>query len=205
MQLPPFFLPIYFLVYFALAFVWSSWRVYRKNGRSPLVFKNNDHAHDLIGSYFKTTLLLLFVFVWTYALRPDWFAAQGVFTYLNKPWIALVGALLLIKALVITLLAQYQMANAWRIGIDTENPTPLIQNGLFAHSRNPIFTAMLAALWGLFMVVPHGFSLGLFIFAYVLIQLQIRLEEAWLEQQHGDLYRQYRHKTARFWTFKKTR
>lgn len=202
MQLHPYFLPAYFVVYFALAFVYTSWRVYKKSGHKPIVFKNSDSAHDLIGRYFKVTLLLLFVFVCANAFTPELLVNSGHFTLLHKSWIAYSGAALMLLALFITLIAQYQMANAWRIGIDTENPTPLVQKGLFAYSRNPIFTAMLAAVWGMFMVAPQLISLALFLFSYVLIQLQIRLEEAWLEQQHGEAFSQYKRKTARFWNFK---
>ena len=89
------------------------------------------------------------------------------------------------------------MKNSWRIGIDTETKTELITTGLFRHSRNPIFFGMIISLVGLFLTTPNALT-GLFlILGYVLIQIQIRLEEEFLTGQHGKKYTDYKQNVRR--------
>ena len=108
-----------------------------------------------------------------------------------------VGLGLLAFALIWTIIAQGHMKNSWRIGIDTETKTELITSGLFGHSRNPIFFGMIISLCGLFLTTPNALT-GLFlILGYVLIQIQIRLEEEFLTNQHGQNYLEYKQKVRR--------
>jgi protein-S-isoprenylcysteine O-methyltransferase Ste14 len=89
------------------------------------------------------------------------------------------------------------MKNSWRIGIDTETKTELVTSGLFSLSRNPIFFGMILSLIGLFLTTPNAFT-GLFlILGYILIQIQIRLEEEFLIKQHGQHYETYKQKVRR--------
>jgi protein-S-isoprenylcysteine O-methyltransferase Ste14 len=59
------------------------------------------------------------------------------------------GAILLMLSLVWTVVAQGQMGHSWRIGIDEEHQTSLIDKGLFSVSRNPIFLGMIIQIQGL--------------------------------------------------------
>jgi protein-S-isoprenylcysteine O-methyltransferase Ste14 len=89
------------------------------------------------------------------------------------------------------------MKNSWRIGIDTVTKTELVTTGLFRISRNPIFFGMIISLFGLFLTTPNALT-GLFlIIGYVLIQIQIRLEEDFLTEQHGKKYSEYKQKVRR--------
>ncbi|MCX8524842.1 isoprenylcysteine carboxylmethyltransferase family protein [Chryseobacterium formosus] len=90
------------------------------------------------------------------------------------------------------------MKNSWRIGIDEDLKTELITIGLFNYSRNPIFFGMLLSLIGLFFTLPTLTSLIFFIISTILIQTQIRLEEEFLLNQHGNDYLQYKAKVRRF-------
>ena len=47
------FLPLYLLAYFASAFFWRSFTVWKQTGINPVVFKQTDSAHDFIGRVFK--------------------------------------------------------------------------------------------------------------------------------------------------------
>ncbi len=89
------------------------------------------------------------------------------------------------------------MKESWRIGIDTETKTELITKGLFGISRNPIFLGMIVSLIGLFFLTPNAWTLIFVILGYVLIQIQIRLEEEFLIEQHGEKYIEYREKVRR--------
>jgi protein-S-isoprenylcysteine O-methyltransferase Ste14 len=101
-------------------------------------------------------------------------------------------------SLVWTVIAQNDMRNSWRIGIDTDTKTELITTGLFKISRNPIFFGMILTLIGLFLATPNAFTALFFILGYVLIQIQIRLEEEFLSTQHGEPYQKYKQRVRRF-------
>ena len=109
-----------------------------------------------------------------------------------------VGIGLLLLALFWTLLAQKHMRNSWRIGIDNDVKTELISNGLFHYSRNPIFFGMILSLLGLFLVTPNALTALFLIVCYLLIQIQIRLEEEFLTKTHGQKYLDYKQKVRRF-------
>ncbi|WP_157447950.1 methyltransferase family protein, partial [Chryseobacterium sp. MOF25P] len=109
-----------------------------------------------------------------------------------------IGIALLILSLIWILIAQFQMKNSWRIGIDEDLKTELITTGLFNYSRNPIFLGILVSLIGLFFTLPTLISLSFLMITYILIQTQIRLEEEFLLHQHDEIYLQYKAKVRRF-------
>jgi protein-S-isoprenylcysteine O-methyltransferase Ste14 len=191
------FLPTYFIVYFGIAFVAKSIIVAKRIGKNPLVLPKDDSAYGLIGLYFKLTIIFMLVYVLVFAFVPtlyDNFLPLKQLDILTIKWI---GLGLLCFALIWTIIAQRHMKNSWRIGIDTETKTELITTGLFGFSRNPIFFGMIVSLVGLFLTTPNALT-GLFlILGYVLIQIQIRLEEEFLTAEHGQNYLVYKQKVRR--------
>ena len=65
-QIIKYFLPIYFIVYFGIAFVAKSVIVAKRIGKSPLVIPKDDSAYGLIGKYLKFTLICIFIYVVAY-------------------------------------------------------------------------------------------------------------------------------------------
>ena len=190
-------LPVYFSVYFGIAFVLKSILVARKIGKNPLVLPNDDSAFGLVGLYFKLTLILMFIYIFLFASFPNLHDEFLPITHLSNSFIKYAGYALLGFALVWTIMAQRHMETSWRIGIDKETKTELVTTGLFAFSRNPIFFGMIMALAGLFLTTPNALT-GLFlILCYVLIQIQIRLEEEFLLKEHGQKYLEYKKKVRR--------
>lgn len=192
-----FFLPTYFIVYFGIAFIAKSVIVAKRIGKNPLVLPKDDSAYGLIGSYFKLTLIFMFIYVLIYAFFPKLYDNFLPITQLDTLTVKYIGLGLLVFALIWTIIAQKDMKNSWRIGIDNETKTELITNGLFKISRNPIFFGMILSLFGLFLTTPNAIT-GLFlILGYVLIQIQIRLEEEFLAKEHGQKYIDYKQKVRR--------
>ena len=123
-----------------------------------------------------------------------------------QPWAALdgpaghaAGVLVFALGFAATLWAQFAMGNSWRIGVDQGARTELVASGPFAWVRNPIFSAMLAATLGLFLLVPNWIA-ALALAALVLgLELQVRcVEEPYLLRTHGEDYRRYAARTGRF-------
>ena len=190
-------LPIYFLIYFGVAFILKSVIVARRIGKNPLVLPKDDSAFGLIGLYFKLTLFAMFIYVLAFAFFPSWHDNFLTITSLDKLNIKYFGLGLLAISLIWTIIAQGHMKNSWRIGIDTKTKTELVTTGLFKVSRNPIFFGMILSLVGLFLTTPNALT-GLFlILGYILIQIQIRHEEEFLITEHGQNYESYKQKVRR--------
>ncbi|HYE01502.1 MAG TPA: methyltransferase [Alphaproteobacteria bacterium] len=185
-------LPAYLLIFFAIAFVLPSWRVWRLTGRNPVTFAGGDDAHDYVGRLFKALMVALAALLVGRALMP------GLDRWLVPVWwlegsaIRLAGGGLLLAALAWVVAAQRQMGLAWRIGIDRGAATPLVTGGLFARSRNPIFLGLHGALFGLLLVLPNLATLLAALLGAVAMAVQVRLEEAHLAALHGEAYRRYR-------------
>jgi len=111
----------------------------------------------------------------------------------------LTGLVVLITSLCLAIVVVLQFSRA-KTHVEPWQPTTLIiQSGIFRFSRNPIYLAycmatlggglMLNSWWGLAAVIP---------LAYLLQQLVIRHEEAYLEAKFGDSYLAYKRRVRRW-------
>jgi protein-S-isoprenylcysteine O-methyltransferase Ste14 len=193
-----YFLPIYLLAYIIAAFFWRAYEVWKKTGVNPVVFKDSDSAHDFVGRVFKALFAVIVAVVVIYAFIPSAYQYVMPIHWLERTWIKLPGIVLLLVSLLWTMLAQAQMGNSWRIGIDTEHRTKLVQTGVFRLSRNPIFVGMIVTLLGLFLMIPNVGTLIALLVGIILIGIQVRLEEEYLTSTHGDTYIEYRRNVRRW-------
>ena len=187
----------YFLGYFLVAFVWRSVLVFRRTGVNPLVFPHSDDAHGYVGRALKVATAACAVIVVgnLFSGADKWL---GHYAPLDGSLATIAGWTLLLSSLVWLLIAQAQMGSSWRIGIDSQHRTSLVQSGLFGISRNPIFLAMRVNLLGLFLVLPCAATLALLVAGELLMQVQVRLEEQHLSSLHGPEYVAYCRKVRRW-------
>ncbi len=172
--------------------------VYKHTGKNPIMLQRGDNAHSLMSRYLVMMMLLLAAFVLVNVFAPEWYNYFLPITCLDKIHLKDIGAGMMIVALVLTYIAQAQMRNSWRVGIDEQTKTELVTNGLFQYSRNPIYLGMVLALLGAFLIAPTGATLLIFVLCYVLMQIQIRLEEEHLTKLHGLAYLDYKKKVRRW-------
>ena len=190
-------LPSYFLLYFGYVFIYKSWLVAKEIGKSPMVLPTDDSAYGLIGKYFKIVHVLLVVYTCSFGLFPMIHEYLSPMLLMELNILKYIGFGFLIIAFVWTIIAQENMKNAWRMGIDETTKTNLVTNGLFAYSRNPIFVGLILSFGGLLLVTPNTFTITIFLIEFILIQVQIRLEEEHLEKLHGQTYLEYKSNTKR--------
>ena len=188
---------LFFTFFFVAAFFWPSWRLWKRHRVNAFVLPSDDSAHGLVGRWFRGTMLGIFGMLAALALGlPE--SALGSLLWLNYPMLGTAGWLILAVSLIWIVAAQAQMGGSWRIGIDSGATAPLVDKGVFAWSRNPIFLGMRAALLGLFLVLPNAVSLALLLLGEVLIQVQVRLEESHFAQVHRPRYEAYRQAVRRW-------
>ena len=192
------FAAVFYTAYFLVVFVWPSLRTYRQTGINPVTFDKTDKAHDFIGRWFKILLLATGAIIAVAGMDQSVYAHLLPFSSGHLPVLRLTGVALCLASLVWTSVAQWQMGRSWRIGIDEKNHTALKTKGLFAVSRNPIFLGMMVTLLGIFFLLPNAFTLLIFFSGYLLMQIVVRLEEAFLLQKHGFTYHCYK-MTVRRW------
>ena len=89
-------------------------------------------------------------------------------------------------------LAQEQMRESWRAGVDETERTDLVTGGLFRVVRNPIFSGWLLVAAACFVLVPNVLSIFAFVLLLAGIEIQVRaVEEPYLARVHGETYRRY--------------
>ena len=111
----------------------------------------------------------------------------------------ILGAALASLGIVITLVAQFAMGDAWRIGVDPSEGTELVTSGVFSVVRNPIYAAMITSFAGIALLAPNVLTVAGAILLVVALELQTRLvEESYLSRVHGERYTAYATETGRF-------
>ena len=193
-----YFLPTYLIVYFVAAFFWRSYIVWKRTGINPYKLGKAGNAHDFIGMLFRLTLAAIAFVVVLYSISNDAYQYLTPIRWLEQPVLVLFGLGLLLASLVWTFIAQAQMGNSWRIGIDAGDKTQLVQHGVFRLSRNPIFLSMRVTLLGFFLILPNAVTFATLLLGDALMQIQVRLEEEYLRQTHGEEYQKYCQRTRRW-------
>jgi protein-S-isoprenylcysteine O-methyltransferase Ste14 len=125
-------------------------------------------------------------------------AAEPV-TLLDGPVGHALGVVLYGLGLAGTLVAQSAMGASWRVGVEEFERTDLVTMGPFALVRNPIFSAMICAFFGLALMVPNAAALAGLLALMAAVESQVRLvEEPYLLRTHGRRYAGYASRVGRF-------
>lgn len=104
-----------------------------------------------------------------------------------------------LTGIVLTIISQYQMGTAWRIGVDESEQTELVTNGIYSLIRNPIYSGVMLFGVGLLFLLPNIYMLLSILIGYLSIELHVRyVEEPYLLRLHGPEFENYMNKTDRY-------
>src|SRR5262249_9739180 len=152
-------LPIGFSLYAGVVIVLRSILHYRRTGASPIVVPRDDSVHGFVGR------LIVWMFAGMIADIALFVASDNLYGYLVPiPWLQVHALqIMAIFVLAISLIwiatAQTQMGPSFRIGIDEQHETALVERGLYRISRNPIYVGMMAALTAFLLLLPNALTL----------------------------------------------
>jgi len=201
----PAFLFIASAVYFMTTMVLRSIYMYMTTGVNPIVLRNTDTAHDYIGVIMKWLMIIQSFGIFSYCFSRNGFYRWLLpFTEFESEQAYVVGLSLLGLSWLWTVIAQHQMGMSWRVGIDQKAKTDLVQQGLFSISRNPIYVGMKITLVAVFLMIPSAATLTQLVLGWVLVGVQVRLEEEYLTRVHGKAYAAYMQKVPRWFLWNTT-
>jgi protein-S-isoprenylcysteine O-methyltransferase Ste14 len=159
-------------------------------GIKAMKFGEKDKKDFLIPPF----ALLFFYLIFASALNlPK--PRVGLFSNEIVAWI---GVALCMLGLVLFFLSLVSFGKSFRVGIDEEHPGALVTTGVFAFSRNPIYTAFGLILLGIFLIFPNWVFLLYLVAGIWLFNRQVLREEESLKKIYGEEYMKYCKKVRRY-------
>lgn len=125
-------------------------------------------------------------------------AGLGIFPVLYQPAILLAGVLALLVSFGLIGYVHSYMRQDWRSGIDPGKRQPLLTEGPFGRSRNPLFLAIMLGQVGFFLALPSVFSLVCLLAGIVVLVGQSYREEVTLTSIYGQAYEVYRQRVPKW-------
>jgi protein-S-isoprenylcysteine O-methyltransferase Ste14 len=118
---------------------------------------------------------------------------------LDQPMVQGLGVAVAVLGIILVLIAQLSLGASWRIGIDEAERTDLVTTGVFGVVRNPIFSTVVLAFFGMALMVPNPLAIAGVVITVAGIEVQVRLaEEPYLRRVHGTAYTTYASRVGRF-------
>ncbi len=188
----------YFIIFFGSAVIWRNYIVKKTTGAEAFKLNKKVGVEAITSRYFKGLPLVSITVLVLYIAFPETYSQIGVIQSLDTTPVQYAGMTIMTLSLMLIVIAQSQMGSSWRIGIDSENKTDLVLNGIFSFSRNPIFVGIIFSSLGYFLVLPNALTLTILLLDIALIQVQVQLEEQYLKKMHGKNYEIYCQKVRRW-------
>jgi protein-S-isoprenylcysteine O-methyltransferase Ste14 len=163
----------------------------RRRGITAMNFGKIDKTDFMIPPF----ALFYFYLIIASAFKLPTVSKQAFFHSQAISWL---GVLFCLGGLVFLLWSLISFGQSFRVGIDTEHPDKLITTGIFAFSRNPIYTAFAFILLGQFLVSPNWILLIYMCAGVWLFHRQVLREEEYLKKHYLQEYAEYCMRVRRY-------
>lgn len=184
----------FLLVYGALAVGWRARLQRRLTGDSGLRLSPGSPAEWIAGAVLVIGLALSVA-----APVADLAGGFPRLEVLEEPGQLAVGVVVAALGIALTIRAQLDMGESWRIGVHVDERAPLVTRGVFGRVRNPIFSGVLLTFGGLGLLVPNVLAVAGWAALLVGLEIQVRfVEEPFLARLHGARYLEYAARAGRF-------
>jgi protein-S-isoprenylcysteine O-methyltransferase Ste14 len=158
-----------------------------------------------LGQILYDTLLIVVALCWFFLLLAEawplpynWLPGWLTKKFIDAPPAKIIGATLLLAAPILYAAALHSLGESWRMGIDCDQPGPLVADGVYAWSRNPIYAAFFLLIGGACLI--HGRVIDVLVGAALILLIHgIALrEERFLSGRFGEDFRAYRQRVGRY-------
>ena len=171
----------------------------KTSGINPEVFKNSkSNLQRYMGFMLKVLTGYVVLMILFHTGNFQVYSLFRRFELLDGSFFKSVGFGAGIIGLSVCLYAQIKMGQSWRVGIDENEKTALVQSGLYKIIRNPTYLGLFVLNLGIWLIWP---TWTVFIFNILFIytlEIQVRCEEDFLETVHGEDFIQYKNGTKRY-------
>jgi protein-S-isoprenylcysteine O-methyltransferase Ste14 len=114
-------------------------------------------------------------------------------------WLLAVPATAVCVAFTIfTFVCWRKMGRSWRIGIDPNEKLDLVSTGPYRFVRHPIYALRMVINLCAFVMAPTPLVLVTSAIDFLLLQIEARREERYMESKHGAEYARYKNSVGRF-------
>ncbi len=185
------------LVY-VISFLAMSAILAKEAGRPIWLFGKGDEKQALPATLFRIAFAGAVAWPLVLALIGNPVGDNPLTALLDRPWFDVFGHLLCVVGACIAIISQRYMGASWRIGAAKGEQGPIVDNGPFAISRNPVFVGQALLFVGLFIVLPSLIQATLTLAVLIAIRLQIGIEERVLEASLGAPYLDYKRRVHRW-------
>ena len=189
---------LYVFVYYGILLGFRAYLLYKNTGVNVIKNMQREGLPGFIEKVFAVCFITISVIAFNYAFLPVNYQYLVPITYLEHHFLAWIGIVFSFTGLSFGFIAQLQMGDSWRLGINNGKRTELITKGLYQYSRNPVYLGIFISAVGFFLMVPSALSLSYLIVFYISLEVKIRLEELVMENTHANTYLSYK-KQVRRW------
>jgi len=163
----------------------------KRQGIAALKFADTHNTDFLIPPF----ALFYFYLVFAAAFGFPTLSTKKIFHSGISEWL---GVACCFTGLSFLLWSLISFGKSFRVGIDTSRPGKLVTDGIFAHSRNPIYVGFAFILIGQFLIFANWILLIYVLAGFWLFHRQVLREEEYLRKHYGDDYNQYFRRVRRY-------
>ncbi len=187
------------ITYFVESAVLSRWFKRRFAHEEDFIGKNapNETQRFFGKAVYITMMYYALVSVYL-ATGFDFWGLFSTISILDTAFFQVTGLVLGFIFLLLMALTRFNLGSSWRVGLDYQTREALVTTGFYRYIRNPYFTFFLGFQFALILIAPNAITLCSFVQTTILLGLQARQEEAFLQEKYGDQYLSYKQVTGRF-------
>jgi protein-S-isoprenylcysteine O-methyltransferase Ste14 len=181
-------------------------RLARQIGKDPNALPR-ERVGQLMRVLWYPCILALLVGLWFAAVVPPRRLARmsgaWLMGWLWQPAIAWgvaagVAGLVCVVCTAITFVCWRKMGRSWRIGIDPGETLAIVSTGPYRFVRHPIYALRMVINICAFVMAPTLLVLLPATVDFLLLQIEARREERYMESTHGEAYARYKNSVGRF-------